>query len=150
MSDFIEILDDLIVDHWSKLLLGLILFVVGQWWGRVRSKREWTKKEFHNRVTISLNLIQDGRLKIRTVLEKEAKEIFINDEAVATVLSSAAKTTDKDPVVHFPKNDRWHLLNAVLNEIAEDFKIGSLLKTWGKRSRFSDIFFVPLGKPRAT
>ena len=124
MSDLMDILNDLIVDHWAKLLVGLLIFGAGRWWGQVRSRREWERKDFRNRVTVSLNSIQNGKLMIRTVLEKEAHEIFINDAAVSTLLKAASETNESDPIIHFGKKDRWHLLNAVLNEIAENFGQG--------------------------
>ena len=131
MNGLLEILDDLVVEHWVKILVGLVLFGAGRWWGRLRSRKEWKSKDFKRRVTVSLNSLEHDKLLIRTVLEKEAAEIFINDEAVAMLLEAARKTDEKDPIVHLPESDRWHILNAVLNEIAENFKAGLFARDMG-------------------
>ncbi|MCB9830841.1 MAG: hypothetical protein H6807_00070 [Planctomycetes bacterium] len=131
MRQLFEVLDDLIVDHWAKILTGLVLLVLGRVWGRFRARREWQAKEFKNRLMVSMNSIVDGRLLIRTVLEKDMHEVLLNGLAVAALREAGQKTSESDPVIHLAEADRWHILNAVLNEVAENFKEGLFARDLG-------------------
>jgi len=82
MDELIESLRGLIEDNWTKLASGLAMMVVGWWIGKRRAQSAWRKKEFLDRLNVSLNSIHDGRLLIRTVLEKSCQEIFLNTVAV--------------------------------------------------------------------
>jgi hypothetical protein len=101
-------------------------FVFGRYYGRYRARREWERKEFFDRVTISLNIFADGFLKIRTVMERSLSEVFLNQHAVEQVLAAAKRTTVADPILPIPKADRWYLLNFVLNAVAEHFVEGQI------------------------
>lgn len=131
MDELRDILQDLIVDHWAKILTGLVLLVLGRMWGRYRARREWRKKEFKNRLMISMNSVVDGGLLIRTVLEKDITEVLLNEQAVSLLEEASRKTSAADPIIHLPEADRWHILNAVLNEIAEHFKEGLFARDMG-------------------
>lgn len=133
MNQLRDILNDLVVDHWMKILFAVAIFTVGRLLGKHRARREWKTKSFMNRLTVSLNLLQPQKnngvsstlLKIRTILEADLIEILKNEAAVEELLQLAAKTTEKDPIIHLGRNS-WHLLNAVLNEVAEKFADGVL------------------------
>ena len=64
-------------------------FVIGRYWGRYKASREWHRKEFLNRVIVSLNIFADGFLKIRTVMERSLEEVFLNQVAIDKVLAVA-------------------------------------------------------------
>ncbi|MEJ7596025.1 MAG: hypothetical protein WKF77_31330 [Planctomycetaceae bacterium] len=51
--------------------------------GRWRAAQSWQKREFFNRLNISLNSLHDGKLLIRTVLEKTCEDILLNKVADA-------------------------------------------------------------------
>ncbi|QJW96254.1 hypothetical protein [Frigoriglobus tundricola] len=107
-------------------------FVFTWWWARRRARRQWDAKEFLDRIIVSLNLFADGALKIRTVLERSLDEIFLNKLAVAKVWAAARATTVENPVMPIAKEDRWFLLNFVLNAVAEHFVAGHIRRDAGQ------------------
>jgi hypothetical protein len=101
-------------------------FLFTWWWARRQAHRQWYAKEFLDRIIVSLNIFADGALKIRTVLERSLDEIFLNKLAVAKVWAAARATTVENPVMPIAKEDRWFLLNFVLNAVAEHFVTGHI------------------------
>jgi hypothetical protein len=106
-------------------------FVFTWWWARRRAHRQWYAKEFLDRIIVSLNIFADGALKIRTVIERSLDEIFLNKLAVAKVWAAARATTVENPVMPIAKEDRWFLLNFVLNAVAEHFVEGHIRRDAG-------------------
>lgn len=102
------------------------------WWARRRAQRQWHSKEFLDRIIVSLNIFADGYLKIRTVLERSLDEVFLNRVAVQKVEEAARATTVDKPVMPIPKEDRWFLLNFVLNAVAEHFVAGNIRQDAGQ------------------
>ncbi|MBN9122300.1 MAG: hypothetical protein J0I06_24700 [Planctomycetes bacterium] len=109
-----------------------VTFVATWWWARRRARRQWFAKEFLDRIIVSLNIFTDGHLKIRTVLERSLDEIFLNRLAVAKVWAAARATTVDNPVMPIAKEDRWFLLNFVLNAVAEQFVMGHVRRDAGQ------------------
>src|SRR5262245_17784523 len=99
----------------------VISFVVGHWWGRHVAKKQWQSKQFLGRVTVSLNTLADGWLKIRTIFERSLEEVFLNPVAVQKVRAASVRTTVDSPLLPIDPKDRWYLLNFVLNAVAERF-----------------------------
>ena len=119
-----------LLDH-GKKLAGTVLvagatFLFGRYWGRYRANREWDRKEFLNRVIVSLNIFDEGTLKIRTVMEQSLMDVFLNDIVIEKVVAAAKRTTLDNPMLPIPKADRWYLLNFVLNAVAEHFAAGQV------------------------
>jgi hypothetical protein len=106
-------------------------FFATRWWVRYHAGRQWRKKEFLDRVIISLNIFTDGYLKIRTVLERSLDEVFLNQVAINKVLAAAGRTTRDQPLLPIPKADRWFILNFVLNAVAEHFIAGHIRRDAG-------------------
>jgi hypothetical protein len=137
---FADALDDIASDSGKKIITTIIVaaitsvasFVVGRYWGRWRAHREWSRKEFLGRVIVSLNIFADGFLKIRTVMEKSLEEVFLNQIAVEKVLEAARKCTPDNPIMPIAKDDRWYLLNFVLNAVAEHFVVGQVRQDAGQ------------------
>ena len=102
----------------------ILSFIVGRWWGNYRARRQWEHKDFLGRIIISVNMLQEGRLRIRTIMERTLEEIFPNAIAVQKVRDAALKTTVENPLLPIAKDDAWFLLNFVLNHIAEHFTQG--------------------------
>jgi hypothetical protein len=98
--------------------------VAGRWWGRYRALRQWRRKQFLGRVIVSLNSFADGWLKIRTVFERSLEEVFLNPVAIDKVRAASLRTTTDNPILPVPPEDRWFLLNFVLNAVAERFSDG--------------------------
>jgi hypothetical protein len=107
-------------------------FFAGRWWGRYKAGRQWHAKEFLDRIIVSINIFADGFLKIRTVMEKSLDEIFLNRVAIDKVSAAARATTVDKPVMPVAKEDRWFLLNFVLNAVAEHFVTGHIKQDAGQ------------------
>lgn len=108
-----------------------VTFLFTWWWARRRAYRQWQAKEFLDRIIVSINIFADGFLKIRTVMEKSLDEIFLNKVAIDKVNAAARATTVDKPVMPIPKEDRWFLLNFVLNAVAEHFVMGHIKQDAG-------------------
>jgi hypothetical protein len=132
MNELFTILRDQIAEHWIKVLVAAGFTMFGLFVGRWRAAREWKRREFFNRINVSLNSIVQGKLLIRTVLEKTCEEVFLNKVAVERLLQSAPKTTVDKPIIPLEKDDRWFFLNAVLNELSETFAVGLFKREAGQ------------------
>lgn len=106
-------------------------FYLGRWWGRVKAGREWESKSFLGRCIVSLNLFHDGTLKIRTVMERDLTAVFLNQIAVEKVKAASKLTTLENPILPIAKEDRWFILNFVLNAVAEHFSAGHVKRDAG-------------------
>ena len=51
--------------------------------------------------------------------------------AAKTVVATAKRTTEDDPILPLPKGDCWQYLNAVLNEVSERFAAGHIKRDLG-------------------
>jgi hypothetical protein len=131
----LEVNGQQVTDEYTRRVIVTILvaattstatFFAGRWWGRYKASRQWRKKEFLDRVIVSLNIFADGYLKIRTVLERSLEEVFLNRLAIDKVWAAAKRTTAENPVMPIPKADRWYLLNFVLNAVSEQFVAGNI------------------------
>jgi len=131
-----ELISELVTDHWAKIVAGVLIFVAGRWWGRFLARRRFRRREFLDYLNVSLNTIYlDGdrpTLGIRTLLEKPAKEVFLNPIAAEQFGQYARQTDETHSLVKIPKEHRWHFLNAVLNEVAEKFAAGAVAKDLGQ------------------
>jgi hypothetical protein len=132
VQQVINAVRDLITDHWIKLLSAAAFTTVGWLVGRWRAARSWKNRDFFNRLNVSLNTLHDGRLLIRTVLEKTCEEVFLNKVAVERLIKAAQQTTKDNPFVPVPAEDRWFYLNAVLNELSETFAEGLFRREAGR------------------
>ena len=131
MKEIIDALFEQLADHWAKIVTAAVFGFVGWFFGKRKAASEWQKREFYDRMNISLNILRDGRLKIRTLNETRCELIFPNSQAAQMVIDAAKKTTVDDPILTLPKEDYWYYLNAVLNEISEQFAVGSVRQDLG-------------------
>lgn len=118
-------------EHWLKAIVSLVFLLIGTAWGRRRARREWANKRFLDRVNFSLNTIDNGTLKIRTIAEMNCRDVFLNDVAAEQVSAATSKTTATNALLPFDKDERWFLLNAVLNELSERFGEGFIRRDMG-------------------
>lgn len=118
-------------DHWLKAAISLVFLTIGTWLGKRRARRNWERKQFLDRINFSLNMIHDGTLQIRTLVEKDCRDVFLNDVAVERVLKAAKLTTPHNPILPLDRGERWYLLNAVLNEISERLATGFIRRDMG-------------------
>ncbi len=131
MEKLIEGVTDLLEGNWSKLVTALIMMAVGWYFGRRKAAADWRRKEFYDRLNVSLNSMTSGTLQIRTVLEKSCQDVFLNVVASEKVVECAKLTTANDPILPLPKDDYWYYLNSVLNEVAEKFSEGTVRRDMG-------------------
>ncbi|HET6572958.1 MAG TPA: hypothetical protein VFG68_05095 [Fimbriiglobus sp.] len=132
---------DIANDSGKKIVVAAVVtvvtsaasFVIGRYWGRYKASREWHRKEFLNRVIVSLNIFADGFLKIRTVMERSLEEVFLNQVAIDKVMASARRCTPDSPILPIAREDRWYLLNFVLNAVAEHFAAGQVKQDAGEK-----------------
>ena len=132
--------DEVSTDYTKRIVVTILVaattstatFFAGRWWGRYKANRQWYSKDFLDRVIVSLNIFADGFLKIRTVMERSVQEVFLNRVAVEKVEAAARTTTLEQPVMMIPKEDRWFLLNFVLNAVAEHFSPGNIRQDAGQ------------------
>jgi hypothetical protein len=106
-------------------------FLLGRWWGRRKDGRDWRRKEFLDRIMVTLNIFADGKLKIRTVMESSIEAVFLNRIAIEKVQAAARRCTLDNPILPIPPADRWYLLNYVLNQVAERFALGPVRQDAG-------------------
>lgn len=132
LKQLLEALGEQLTEHWVKMLTAAAFMVLGWYFGRFRERKQWKKREFLNRVNISLTTIEQGTLKIRTLIEKEANEVFLNSHAVQQVRQFAEQTVPGKPLLPIPTADYWFYLNPVLNEIAEKYSAGQIAAEAGK------------------
>lgn len=117
---------NLLREHWAKILYSLAALLVGTWWGKRRARAEWSKKRFLDRLNFSLNSVRDGTLEIRTLGEMNCRDVFLNEVAAERVRAAALKTSADNAILPLAPEERWYMLNAVLNEISERFAPGFL------------------------
>ncbi len=131
MTDFLQLLLDGLKDHWVNIITAAWFILVGWFFGKRKVSKDWEKREFFDRLNVSLNIIRDGKLKLRTLEETRCELLFPNSKAAQTVIDAAKKTTLENPILDLPKKDYWYYLNAVLNEISEQFATGALREDLG-------------------
>lgn len=136
-----DVVADIANDSGKKVAVAAVVtvvtsvasFVVGRYWGRYKAGREWRRKEFLGRVIVSLNIFADGFLKIRTVMERSLEEVFLNQVAIDKVTAAAWRCTPDSPILPIAREDRWYLLNFVLNAVAEHFVAGQVRQDAGEK-----------------
>ncbi len=132
MQDFLNTVRQIATEHGVKVLTAAAFTAAGLLIGRWRASQSWKKREFFDRLNVSLNSLHGGKLLIRTVLEKTCEEILLNKVAVERLIKLAQQTTKDSPIIPIPKEDRWFYLNAVLNELSETFAEGLFKREAGK------------------
>ncbi len=132
MQDFFNTVRQIVTEHGVKVLTAAAFTAAGLLIGRWRAAQSWRKREFFDRLNVSLNSLHGGKLLIRTVLEKTCEEILLNKVAVERLIKLAQQTTKDNPIIPIPKEDRWFYLNAVLNELSETFAVGLFKREAGK------------------
>jgi hypothetical protein len=131
MQPLIDSLVQTLEDHAAKILFGFVLMWVGWLFGRRRAHANWQKQEFLDRLNVSLNVIDQGVLKIRTLSEKSCSDVFLNSVAAEKSQRLARQTTAADPLLPLSREDTWYFLNAVLNDLSEQFALGHIRKDVG-------------------
>jgi hypothetical protein len=131
MNEALESLIKYVSENWPELLWIVIAAGVASYLGGRRARSRWRNHDFLDRLNVSLTSIEQGNLRIRTILEMDCQDIFLNAAAAKTVVKLARQTTADDPMLPIPDADCWQYLNAVLNEISERFAVGQIKRDLG-------------------
>jgi hypothetical protein len=116
--------------HWNTL--ALLLTWVGIGFVYLRRRKQWHRKAFLAQVNFSLNYVAGSTLAMRTLVEKPANQVWLNEYGVRMVLAAAHKTTVGHPfiILKHPK-DRDFANRAVLNVLSERFAEGFVAAALG-------------------
>lgn len=131
MNELFQAISELISDHWVKFVVAAAFTGAGWLFGWQRTRRQWRRREFFHRVNFSLTSIVDGTLQIRTLAEKSCDDVFLNEAAVTQITTAALNTKPGLPLIPLPSDDYWFFLNAVLNEVSEQFAGGLMASDAG-------------------
>lgn len=113
--------------------------IVTAWW---RRRQSWKRKSFVRQVNFSLNDVRQDTLILRTLLEDDAKKVWLNDYGVALVLDAAGKTTVAQPFISMrTPEDQGYVLRAALNVLSERFAELHLARTMGMTVKSSEYVF---------
>ena len=130
MEQLLTSIQDLVTKYGAEALLSVVSFAVGTLIGRWRAWRRWTERSFFDRVNVSLNFVEGGELKIRTLLEESSVQVFRNAEMVRQVTNAAR--SGEGPLLDLPLEDYWYYLNAVLNVVSARFAEGFVRQEAGQ------------------
>ena len=155
LNQILDAVFDRVQNHWVELLTAAAFTLVGWFFGRRRARAAWAKREFFDRVNFSLNSLSepappgpDGApgprtLRIRTLAEMAAGDVFLNAAARDAVVAAARRTTAEDPTLPLTRDDYWFHLNAALNELSERTAVGTLRRDLGADVRCG-VYLVAL------
>mgnify|MGYP007073183572 CR=1 FL=1 len=143
-----ELVSEFVSEHWLKVLVIIGATVLGWIIKKFVDRRRWYRRQFLSRVNFSLNIVEGGYLRIRTLIEKELKEVLLdNAQAMRIVLKTSRQTTVQDPFVPLPKDEAWLVLISILNELAEKFSAGTLAADMGVPVRKETYVFGLTSEP---
>lgn len=131
LDEILKVLLAEVQQHIAKIVVGLVLMAAGGFFGYRRARANWQKREFYDRLNFSLNYIENGTLRLRTLSENQCDVIFLNKAATEAVLKASKATTEANPILPLPEKDYWYYLNSVLNELSEKYSEGHLKKAQG-------------------
>lgn len=134
------ILGDFLSDTTQRILVAASVavvsaagsFIFGRWWGRRQALRQWDRKEFLGQINVSLNLFENGALKIRTLLETSLSNLYGNEIAIEKLQEAAKHVTPDNAMIPIDPADRWYLLNYVVNNVSEKFVTGLIKQDAGQ------------------
>ncbi|HET6423106.1 MAG TPA: hypothetical protein VFG20_05445, partial [Planctomycetaceae bacterium] len=69
LSDAVRIIVSEVQQHLLKIIVGFVLMGFGWFIGHRRARANWQKREFFDRLNFSLNYLENGTLRIRTLAE---------------------------------------------------------------------------------
>lgn len=108
--------------HWTEVGSSIASLIIGALLGRWRGWLRFARRAFFDRITVSLNFVEDGQLVIRTLIERAGAEVFRNSEMLRIVMRAARN--GKGALLDLPADDYWYYLNSVLNAVSEHFAEG--------------------------
>lgn len=111
MNEAFVSLVDYVQGNWPELLwivtaAGAASYIAGR-----RPRSRWRKREFLDRLNVTLTSIDDGTMRIRTILEMDCEEIFLNASAAKAIV---------EPRYESPSHStRWTTLHKMADQYAK-------------------------------
>jgi len=131
MKAFLEFVWAGLLNYWFEAAVSIVLILSGWLGGSLRARRHWRHREFTEQLNISLNMLKEGRLLIRTLAEHPLPQIFTNRAALGVLHRACQEATEDNPLLPLPVADRWAILNCILNAISEEFSLGYIRQDLG-------------------
>lgn len=128
-------------DYWLEAVVSIGFILLGWFLGFWRARQQWKARSFLERINISLNMVHDGKLLIRTLAERPIEEVFINPAAISKIQRAIKKTTEDNPIPPLAREDFWPILNRILNVISEHFGAGYIRKDLGYPVKTEEYLF---------
>jgi hypothetical protein len=119
-----------IAENWLKLF-GLLTFltVLPAYF---RARYLWRRRQFLTRMNFSLNFIEDGTLRFRTIRENDLAHVLLNNAHAIRLLLKAARARRPGAFLLFKdREEAWTILNTLLNELSAQFSEGYLARCMG-------------------
>jgi hypothetical protein len=127
--------------HWKTIALAVT-------WGGIavvyfRRWSQWRRKHFLTHVNFSLNYVVGSAPVMRTLLEKPANEVWLNEHGVRRVLAAARRTTAAQPFILLKADKDQEFANrAVLNALSERFASAFVAAAMGAPVRKATFCFA--------
>ncbi len=140
---------DLFVKYGARVASGIVALtssvatvLVRGWWDNNQAKHRLRDSDLLDRFHVSLNILQNGELKIRTIVESALDDVIHNAPARKAVVDEARAKTNSQRRWWNPRKknegpgsllllkanekDRKYVLQCVLNSTAQYFNIGPM------------------------
>jgi hypothetical protein len=118
--DELKAIWEFLLEHWGTI--GLVATWLGIIIVYTRNRADWRSKRFRELVNFSLNYVEDGRLKLRTLHETSVAGVWLNEYGVQRVLKAAERTTATQPfIILDTAGDMDFIKRAVVNVISAKF-----------------------------
>ena len=84
------------------------------------ARHEWRSGQFKDRMNISLNIVSDETLRIRTIVEDQVRNMVLSPYAQDLIKQAVRRTTEENEFLNFPSDrDAWLVYNEIINTISE-------------------------------
>ncbi len=138
MSALFGHISEFVHDHWLKALGAVLASFASSIWGAWWGWRKWKTRQDTGVIHYSQNSLVVERHGVSNIVEKilvldvyaenQLNQDISHPVARRLIRRAAAKTTEDQPFLLFPKDDRWYVLNIVRLSIAEQFRSGTAAK----------------------
>ncbi|HVX60015.1 MAG TPA: hypothetical protein VHC19_05435 [Pirellulales bacterium] len=141
MADWQNLLErvvELARDHWAKALGWAAAFLFSTVWASLLARRSWRNRQDLDVIHVSQNTIArrptgpkgepESWLVLDVHFEDPLEQVISHPIPRRLIRRAAKRTTEKQPFLLFPADDRWYVLNLVRLAIAEPFKVGAAAK----------------------
>lgn len=125
-------------DHWVKMVGWGAALACSSLWAFFCAWRSWRTRQDMDVIHLSQNTIasrptgangaEEAWLILDVHFEDPLEQVISHPMPRRLIRRAARKTTEAQPFLAFPSQDRWYVLNLVRLAIAEPFKVGTASK----------------------